>query len=85
MQCLEQKNQLLETKWAYLQQQTKPPTESLQYMFEQYIASLKKELEYLQYEKEKLQSDSESTKAQKEDFKYKWVPLELCREDLKMP
>ncbi|KAG8129476.1 hypothetical protein E2320_016141, partial [Naja naja] len=40
-------------------QQTKPPTESLECMFEQYIAGLKKELEYLQYEKEKLQSDSE--------------------------
>ncbi|XP_060544218.1 keratin, type II cytoskeletal 4-like [Pantherophis guttatus] len=72
VQCLEQKNQLLEIKWAYLQQQTKPPTESLQYLFEQYIASLKKELEYLQYEKEKLQSDSESTKAQTADCKCKY-------------
>ncbi|XP_039187949.1 keratin, type II cytoskeletal 7-like [Crotalus tigris] len=72
VQCLEQKNQLLETKWAFLQQQTKPPTENLERLFEQYIASLKKELEYVQYEKENLQSDRESAKAQTADFKCKY-------------
>ncbi|XP_029141048.1 keratin, type II cytoskeletal 4-like, partial [Protobothrops mucrosquamatus] len=72
VQRLEQKNQLLETKWAFLQQQTKPPTESLECMFEQYIASLKKELEYLQYEKENLQNDRESAKAQTADCKCKY-------------
>ncbi|XP_070592885.1 keratin, type II cytoskeletal 7-like [Erythrolamprus reginae] len=75
VQRLEQKNQLLGTKWAFLQQQTKPPTESLECMFEQYIASLKKELEYLQYEKEKLQSDSESTKAQTTDWKCRYEEI----------
>ncbi|XP_007440867.1 keratin, type II cytoskeletal 4-like [Python bivittatus] len=69
VQSLEQKNQLLETKWSLLQQQDKSPTENLELLFEQYIAALRNMLEDLCQTNKKLQSDSESSKAQTADSK----------------
>ncbi|XP_063149033.1 keratin, type II cytoskeletal 4-like [Candoia aspera] len=72
VQSLEQKNQLLETKWTLLQQQTKPPMENFDSLFEDFIAILRRQQDNVKYETKKLQSDSESTKAQAADSKSKY-------------
>ncbi|XP_053236181.1 keratin, type II cytoskeletal 4-like [Podarcis raffonei] len=72
VQCLEQKNQLLSTKWSFLQKQAKPPTKCLKSLFEQFICNLKKQLDRLLCEKGKLETDCECSKEEAEDCKCRY-------------
>ena len=73
---LEQQNKVLETKWKLLQEQTTSRS-NIDAMFEAYIANLRKQFDNLGHEKVKLESDLHHMKGLVEDFKTKWVEMNL--------
>ncbi|XP_042303532.1 keratin, type II cytoskeletal 2 oral-like [Sceloporus undulatus] len=72
VQCLEQKNQLLATKWTLLQKQTKPNTQDTESFFERFICSLKNQLDCLLHENRKLQTDRKNAKELTVDCKQRY-------------
>ncbi|XP_010140983.1 PREDICTED: keratin, type II cytoskeletal 4-like, partial [Buceros rhinoceros silvestris] len=71
---LEQQNQVLETKWKLLQEQsgTGPAGRNLDPFFETYISSLRKQLDRLSGEKHQLQTELKGFQDMVEDFKTKY-------------
>ncbi|XP_053312226.1 keratin, type II cytoskeletal cochleal-like [Spea bombifrons] len=68
---LEQQNKMLETKWAFLQDQ-KTVKSHIEPMFEAYISSLKRELENLGCEKARLEGERKTVEDLVEEFKRKY-------------
>ncbi|XP_075418651.1 keratin, type II cytoskeletal 8 [Tenrec ecaudatus] len=68
---LEQQNKMLETKWSLLQQQ-KTSRSNTDNMFESYINNLRRQLEMLGQEKQKLEAELGSMQGLVEDFKNKY-------------
>uniref|UniRef100_A0A8C8SGB9 Keratin 4 n=1 Tax=Pelusios castaneus TaxID=367368 RepID=A0A8C8SGB9_9SAUR len=70
---LEQQNKVLETKWNLLQQCVPPsPRKNLEQCFENYICSLKKQLEVLLSDKEQLDCEESASRKLVDDFKCKY-------------
>ncbi|KAJ7317785.1 hypothetical protein JRQ81_003947 [Phrynocephalus forsythii] len=69
---LEQKNKLLETKWSCLQQQAPVERKGLEPLFENYIATLKRQLEVLLNEREQLQREQDKFHELVEDYKCRY-------------
>uniref|UniRef100_A0ABM5FP14 Keratin, type II cytoskeletal 7-like n=1 Tax=Pogona vitticeps TaxID=103695 RepID=A0ABM5FP14_9SAUR len=69
---LEQKNKLLETKWSCLQQQAPVERKSLEHLFENYIATLKRQLGLLLNEREQLQREQAKFHEVVEDYKCRY-------------
>ncbi|XP_016056533.1 PREDICTED: keratin, type II cytoskeletal 7 [Miniopterus natalensis] len=69
---LEQQNKLLETKWALLQEQKSVKRSRLPGIFEAYIAGLRQQLEALQMDGSRLETELRSTQELVEDFKNKY-------------
>ncbi|XP_036107976.1 keratin, type II cytoskeletal 7 [Molossus molossus] len=72
VQFLEQQNQMLETKWALLQEQKLVKSSCLPGIFEAYIAGLQKQLEALQMDGTQLEMELQGTQDMVEDFKNKY-------------
>lgn len=69
---LEQQNKVLETKWGLLQQYVLPKKgKNLELYFENYICDLRKRLDCLLCEKQKLGSEECATSQLVEEFKCK--------------
>ncbi|KAM9785893.1 intermediate filament protein ON3-like [Neosynchiropus ocellatus] len=68
---LEQQNQMLETKWKFLQEQTTTRS-NIDAMFEAYIANLRRQLDGLGNEKMKLEGELRNMQGMVEDFKNKY-------------
>ncbi|XP_004461030.2 keratin, type II cytoskeletal 4 [Dasypus novemcinctus] len=70
---LEQQNKILETKWKLLQQQTTTTSsKNLEPLFESYIIILRKQVEGLNNDKGRLQSELKVMQDSVEDFKTKY-------------
>ncbi|XP_067386025.1 keratin, type II cytoskeletal 4-like [Emydura macquarii macquarii] len=70
---LEQQNKVLETKWNLLQQCVPPaPRKNLEQCFENYICSLKKQLEVLLSDKEELACEETASRNLVDEFKCKY-------------
>ncbi|XP_043939769.1 keratin, type II cytoskeletal cochleal-like [Protopterus annectens] len=71
---LEQTNKMLETKWALLQQQQQggPDTASLEQLYQAFINNLKRQMDNLCHEKDRLTSDLRNMENVAEDFKKKY-------------
>ncbi|KYO17273.1 keratin, type II cytoskeletal 7-like [Alligator mississippiensis] len=73
VQCLEQQNKALETKWNLLQQHTMPAArKTLEAYFENYICKLKKQLECLLGEREQLSNKECVAKKLVDEFRCKY-------------
>lgn len=72
---LEQQNKMLETKWSLLQDKTNSRS-SIDVMFENYIAGMRRQLEGQGYEKHRLETGLRDMNSLVEDFKSKWEKLE---------
>nr|AAI54250.1 Zgc:158846 [Danio rerio] len=68
---LEQQNKMLETKWSVLQEQTSRQS-NIDMMFEGYIAGLRRQLDSLGNEKQRLESGLRDMNTLVEDFKSKY-------------
>ncbi|XP_041095235.1 keratin, type II cytoskeletal 8-like [Polyodon spathula] len=68
---LEQQNKMLETKWNLLQGQTTTKT-NMNAMFEVYIANLRRQLDAINNDKSKLDSELRNMQGAVEDFKGKY-------------
>lgn len=72
MRFLEQQNKVLDTKWALLQEQgTKTVKQNLEPLFEQYISSLRRQLDSILGERGRLDSELRGMQDMVEDFKNK--------------
>ncbi|NP_001333166.1 keratin, type II cytoskeletal 79 [Equus przewalskii] len=72
---LEQQNKVLETKWALLQEQGQSSgvtRNNLEPLFENYLGSLRRQLDTLQSERGRLDSELRNVQDQVEDFKNKY-------------
>ncbi|XP_039187899.1 keratin, type II cytoskeletal 5-like [Crotalus tigris] len=70
---LEQQNKVLETKWELLQRQgTQVQQRNLELLFENYIANLRKRLDYLVNERGRLDLELRNMQDMVEDFKNKY-------------
>ncbi|XP_039187951.1 keratin, type II cytoskeletal 7-like [Crotalus tigris] len=69
---LEQQNKLLETKWNCLQQQEPVEKANIQPLFENYITSLKQQLQRLLNEREQLQLEQSKFQDMVEEFKSRY-------------
>ncbi|KAG6926845.1 keratin, type II cytoskeletal 4-like [Chelydra serpentina] len=70
---LEQQNKVLETKWNLLQQCVPPaPQKNLEQCFENYICSLRKQLEDLLSDKEQLACEESASRKLVDEFKCKY-------------
>ncbi|XP_055483089.1 keratin, type II cytoskeletal 7 [Psammomys obesus] len=69
---LEQQNQMLETKWALLQEQKSAQSSQLPRIFEAQITGLRQQLESLQLDGGRLEVELRSTQDAVEDFKNKY-------------
>ncbi|XP_056606323.1 keratin, type II cytoskeletal 8 [Triplophysa dalaica] len=68
---LEQQNKMLETKWSLLQDKTNSRS-SIDVMFENYIAGMRRQLEGRGYEKHRLETGLRDMNSLVEDFKSKY-------------
>ncbi|XP_063813127.1 keratin, type II cytoskeletal cochleal-like [Pseudophryne corroboree] len=68
---LEQQNKMLETKWALLQDQKTARCE-IEPLFESFISNLRRQLENLECESARLESERNSAEDTMEDFKKKY-------------
>lgn len=71
---LEQQNKVLETKWVLLQEQGQnlgTTRNSLEPLFEAFVSSLRRQLDYLQGERGRLDSELRNMQDLVEDFKNK--------------
>uniref|UniRef100_H2L767 Keratin 5 n=1 Tax=Oryzias latipes TaxID=8090 RepID=H2L767_ORYLA len=68
---LEQQNKMLDTKWSLLQDQTTSRS-NIDAMFEAYIANLRRQLDGLGNEKNKLEGELRNMQGSVEDFKKKY-------------
>lgn len=71
MRFLEQQNKMLETKWSLLQEQTSRQS-SIDFMFESYIANLRRQLDGMGNDKLRLESGLKDMTSLVDDFKIKW-------------
>ncbi|XP_037702729.1 keratin, type II cytoskeletal 6C-like [Choloepus didactylus] len=70
---LEQQNKVLETKWTLLQEHgPKTVSQSLEPLFEQYINNLRRQLDQIQVERLRLESERKSMQDVVEDMKNKY-------------
>nr|XP_013810912.1 PREDICTED: keratin, type II cytoskeletal 75-like [Apteryx mantelli mantelli] len=86
VQCLEQQNQALMTKWELLQQQSAQPEESrsIASFFKSYISSLQRQLETLQNQKEQLDPEAYNMLRFVEDYKKRFedeINKRMCKEE----
>lgn len=69
---LEQQNKVLETKWELLQRQgTQVQQRNLEPLFENYVANLRRQLDYLVNERGRLDMELRNMQDMVEDFKNK--------------
>nr|XP_006629424.1 PREDICTED: keratin, type II cytoskeletal 8-like [Lepisosteus oculatus] len=68
---LEQQNKMLETKWGLLQGQTTGKSQ-IEPMFEQYISSLRRQLDLINNDRNKLDGELRNMQGLVEDFKHKY-------------
>ncbi|XP_043939767.1 keratin, type II cytoskeletal 8-like [Protopterus annectens] len=79
VQVLEKQNKLLETKWALLQEQEQKKVKSnIEPMLESFINSLKKQLDVINDEKEKLEKECKQMQDVVEDYKTRYED-EICK------
>lgn len=71
MRFLEQQNQMLETKWALLQEQGAAKNSHLPSILEAQVAGLRGQLEALQMDSGRLEAELRSMQEAVEDFKNK--------------
>ncbi|KAH0629126.1 hypothetical protein JD844_010960 [Phrynosoma platyrhinos] len=69
---LEQQNKLLETKWSCLQQQEPKERKSTEHLFQNYVATLTKQLEILLNEREQLKLEQVKFQDVVEDYKCRY-------------
>ncbi|XP_062453079.1 keratin, type II cytoskeletal 79-like [Rhea pennata] len=86
VQCLEQQNQALMTKWELLQQQSAHPEESrsIASFFQSYIRNLQRQLETLQNQKEQLDPEAYNRLQFLEDYKNRFedeINKHMCKEE----
>ncbi|XP_073526021.1 keratin, type II cytoskeletal cochleal-like [Phyllobates terribilis] len=68
---LEQQNKMLETKWAFLQDQ-KTAKSNVEPLFESYISNLRRQLDSFESEKSRLEGEKRNMEDLLEDFKKKY-------------
>ncbi|XP_067095329.1 keratin, type II cytoskeletal 8-like [Osmerus mordax] len=71
VRLLEQKNKMLETKWNLLNGQTKDPS-NIEPLFNNYIADLRRQLQQIENDKDRLSVENNTMHKAVEDFKSKF-------------
>lgn len=77
---LEQQNKMLETKWSLMNSQTTAPS-NIEHMYKNYIASLRKQLEQIENDKDRLEVDNRTMHKNVEDYKFKYEQEILKRNE----
>lgn len=69
VRSLEQQNKVLSTKWELLNQYVQPTRKNLEAYYENFIASLKKQLECVLNEREKLEHEQKNMQELVEEYR----------------